>query len=271
MWWTCVVAERHQSPETGIKLGGFDGAVIGDKKAKKAAKRTGREYIKRGGPGQLKLVESSLKLDGSVDMTWTELEGAAALEALDSLNRSNEIAASKKKPETHAGLISSSSHADGEHIDAACAWLNVEYSVFVEVAQRDYGIHEVEVVAATQEPIRRSLVDALGEQGNQIFEEFAGGDLPDEFAGGDLPDEVNHAELAAKLNERFAEASLELAFYLLASKWSIQGLLREAGATEEIFESVWSEAYSRLIQLFGEETTERAARLTYEFNTFATG
>lgn len=71
MWWTCVVLERHQHPEHGMMLGSFDADRIGKKGAKKAAKALGREYIRAGGPGQPRLIESPLIMAGSTDMTWT--------------------------------------------------------------------------------------------------------------------------------------------------------------------------------------------------------
>lgn len=69
MWWSCVVAQRGQPLESGISLGSFDGTVMGDRAAKKAAKALGKGYIRGGGPGQPRLVESPLMLAGSIDHT----------------------------------------------------------------------------------------------------------------------------------------------------------------------------------------------------------
>lgn len=69
MWWSCVVTLRGQGLEEGISLGSFDGDVMGDRAAKKAAKALGKGYIRGGGPGQPRLVESPLILAGSMNLT----------------------------------------------------------------------------------------------------------------------------------------------------------------------------------------------------------
>jgi hypothetical protein len=76
MWWSAVVQmDRQESREHtvkhGIKLGSFDGGVLGEKQAKKAAKALGRSYIRNRGPGQPRIVESPLILEGCMDMTTT--------------------------------------------------------------------------------------------------------------------------------------------------------------------------------------------------------
>jgi hypothetical protein len=54
-------------------LGSFDASRLGKKRAKKAAKALGRDYIRAGGPGQPRLIESPLIMERSTDMTWMEL------------------------------------------------------------------------------------------------------------------------------------------------------------------------------------------------------
>jgi hypothetical protein len=153
-------------------------------------------------------------------------------------------------------------YMDDGHVDAACIWLNVEHDVLTKVAERDFGIDEVKLTIAMQEPTRKFLVDAMGERGAEMF---------DEFSGANLPEGLSDAELASKMQNTFAEASLPLAFYLLASKWSVQRILQKAGATEDTFKSAWRETAARLVDLLGEDKAERAARMTYEFNEAATG
>ncbi len=83
MWWSIVVPERHQRPEDAMSLGSWNVSVIGDRVAKKAAKAAGREYIRRGGRGQPRLIKSPMKLDGSMDMT----SGSGDLSADEEVSR----------------------------------------------------------------------------------------------------------------------------------------------------------------------------------------
>lgn len=85
MWWSIVIAQRNRPPEEGINLGSWNGAAMGDRAAKKAAKAAGRDYIQHGGPGQPRLVKSPMKLPGSLDMTSgvAGLSDEAPDEALD--------------------------------------------------------------------------------------------------------------------------------------------------------------------------------------------
>ena len=41
--------------------------------------------------------------------------------------------------------MSTHPHMDDDHVDAACAWLNIEHDVLGEVAERDFGIAEVKL------------------------------------------------------------------------------------------------------------------------------
>lgn len=152
---------------------------------------------------------------------------------------------------------------DDEHVDAACAWLNLEAGVLAEIAERDFGIDEVELTVSTHESTRQFLVDRFGEEeGTSIFEHFRGGD---DLIG------LSDAELAAELRQRFAEASLEMAFYMLSSRWSVQNRMREEGATEEAFMRAWDETGARLEAMVGRKQAERAAQLAHEFNASVTG
>lgn len=70
MWYSMVIPRKGASnPLDGEVLGSWNGDVLGDRAAKKAAKATGREWIRNGGPGQPRLIKSPLILEGSVDMT----------------------------------------------------------------------------------------------------------------------------------------------------------------------------------------------------------
>lgn len=137
----------------------------------------------------------------------------------------------------------------------------MEHGVLAEIAEREFGTDEVKLTIATNEPTRKFLVDAFGEEGDEIFEEFA---------GGDLPSGLSDAEVGARIRERFAQPSVRLAFYLLASMWSVQGVLQQAGATEATFMSAQRETFARVAQMFGEEKAEHIARMNFEFVTAAT-
>ena len=70
MWWSMVVPERGERPdEAAFKLGSWNGDVMGDRAAKKAAKAAGHAYIDARGPGQPRLVKSFEILEGSADLT----------------------------------------------------------------------------------------------------------------------------------------------------------------------------------------------------------
>ena len=68
---------------------------------------------------------------------------------------------------------------------------------------------------------RTFLVKGLGEDGEAIYRRFS---------GGDLPEGASEAEVVRKMREVFGKPSFELGCYLAASKWSLEGILREAGA-----------------------------------------
>lgn len=149
---------------------------------------------------------------------------------------------------------------DDEHIDAACAWLNVEGSVMQEVAEREFGYDEVAIAVEVQAQTREFLVQGFGEEGERFFDEVTGGDLPD-----DLSEEDHARQLAQRIKESFGEATFGLACYLLASRWSLLGILREAGAGRETFEGVFRETFQRLGGLVGAKKAEHAWELTQEF------
>jgi hypothetical protein len=75
-WWSVVVVHRGEPVEYALEhggaLGSWNGAVIGDREAKKAAKGLGREYIKTGAPGQPRVVESPEAPERTTD--YTDLE-----------------------------------------------------------------------------------------------------------------------------------------------------------------------------------------------------
>jgi hypothetical protein len=145
---------------------------------------------------------------------------------------------------------------DDEHIDGACAWLNVESSVLEEVAQRDFGLDEIKLTFDVQERARKYLVDGFGSDGD---------DIVNEFSGANLEDDLTSDELAERLREMFAEASPQLAFYFMASRWGMSDLLREAGATKETFRAVWEETYRRMSSVAGEDGANRSWQLVTEF------
>jgi hypothetical protein len=126
--------------------------------------------------------------------------------------------------------VSSRPEFDDEHIDGACAWLNVESSVLEEVAVRDFGLDEIKLTFDVQERARKYLVDGFGSDGE---------DIANEFSGANLEEDLTSDELAERLRERFAEPSPELAFYLMASRWGMLNILRETGGTKETFAAWW--------------------------------
>jgi hypothetical protein len=147
-------------------------------------------------------------------------------------------------------------HLDEEHVDAACAWLNVENGVLHRVAEDDFGLDETSLAIDMHERARKFLVDGLGEDGEAIYRRFSGADVP---AGS------SDVEIAQRLRDTFAKASFELGCYLAASKWSLESILREAGAGKETFQKVWDETSARLRGVIGAQKTERARELTSEF------
>ncbi len=79
MWWSTVVQIRGQSMQEatgnpGQFLCAYDGALHGDRQAKKMAKKIGREYISGGGPGQPRLVKTPLEPFGEDE--WAEVANA---------------------------------------------------------------------------------------------------------------------------------------------------------------------------------------------------
>jgi hypothetical protein len=65
-WWSMVVVHRGQSAREAVAnpeqwLCMYDGAIYGDRQAKKMAKKVGRDYIRANGPGQPRLIKSPLE------------------------------------------------------------------------------------------------------------------------------------------------------------------------------------------------------------------
>src|SRR5690242_14676286 len=69
-------------------------------------------------------------------------------------------------------------HLDAKHVDAACAWLNVENGVLHRVAEDEFGVDESTLTVGMHERAKMFLVDGLGEDGEAIYRRFSGGDLP---------------------------------------------------------------------------------------------
>jgi hypothetical protein len=145
---------------------------------------------------------------------------------------------------------------DDEHVDAACAWLNVENGVLHRVAEEDFSLDETTLAVDIHERARTFLVDGLGEDGEAIYRRFS---------GADLPEGSSDAEVAQRLRETFGKPTFELGCYLAASKWSLEGILRQAGARNETFQKVWDDTSARLRGVIGEQRTKRAQELTEEF------
>jgi hypothetical protein len=147
-------------------------------------------------------------------------------------------------------------HLDQKHVDAACAWLNVENGVLHRVAEDDFGLDEGALAMGMHERAKTFLVDGLGEEGDAIYRRFSGGDLPE----GASDDEV-----AQLMRATFGKPSFELGCYLAACKWSLEAILRDADAGPEAFENVGKDSWARLSGVIGEEKTARARELTDEF------
>ena len=145
---------------------------------------------------------------------------------------------------------------DDELIDGACAWMNVETDVLDEVAQRDFGLDEIELTLDVQARARKLLLDGYGSDGEDIANEFSGANLEADLT----PDEVKE-----RVRETFAEPSLQLAVYFMASRWGMFQILREAGATNETLRSVWEETYRRMYSLAGEDGSNRSWESVAEF------
>jgi hypothetical protein len=158
--------------------------------------------------------------------------------------------------------VSSRPELDDEHIDGACAWLNVESSVLQEIAQRDFGLDEAELTFDVQKRARKYLVDGFGSDGE---------DIANRFSGANLGEGLTPAELAQQLREIFAEPSLELAYYFLASRWGMLNILRDLGGTEDTFRIAWEETYRRISSVAGEAGATRAQQMVAEFANAAIG
>src|ERR1700751_641468 len=99
---------------------------------------------------------------------------------------------------------------DEKHVDAACAWLNVENGVLHRVAEDEFNLEDSALAVDMHERSKKFLVDGLGEDGEAISRRFS---------GGDLPEGASEAEIARRLRETFGRPSFELGCYLAASKW----------------------------------------------------
>lgn len=104
------------------------------------------------------------------------------------------------------------------------------------------------------------MVEGFGEEGEKFFNEVTGEDLPE-----DLSESEHSRELARRLSESFSKPTFGVACYLLSSRWSLLGILRDAGATRDTFEKVYGETWTRLHGLVGEKKTQRAWEMTTEF------
>ena len=76
-WWSCVVQFRGQPMQEATAhpeqlLCSYDGAIYGDRQAKKMARRAGREYISEGGPGQPRLVKTPMEPYGEEEIAEVE-------------------------------------------------------------------------------------------------------------------------------------------------------------------------------------------------------
>jgi len=147
-------------------------------------------------------------------------------------------------------------HLDQKHVDAACAWLNVENGILHRIAEDDFDLDEGAVAVDLHERARAFLVEGLGEDGEAIYRRFSGEDLPEGLTG---------PEVAQRLRDTFSQASFELGCYLAASKWSLESILRDAGANEETFQNVSNATSARLQGVVGADRTTRASELTAEF------
>jgi hypothetical protein len=72
MWWSTTVPSRGERPEAGVKLGSWNGDVLGDRAAKARAKAVGDAYLSAGGSGKPKLVKSRRRLEDSPDLTYMD-------------------------------------------------------------------------------------------------------------------------------------------------------------------------------------------------------
>jgi hypothetical protein len=147
-------------------------------------------------------------------------------------------------------------HLDEKHVDAACAWLNVENGVLHRVAEGEFGLDEDALAVGMHERAKAFLVDGLGNEGEAIYRRFSGGDVP---AG------ASQAEVTQMMRETFGKPSFELGCYLAACKWSVEAILRNAGAGAEVLERIRNDSSDRLTGVIGEEKAARARDLTDEF------
>jgi hypothetical protein len=72
MWWSTTVPTGGERPEAGVKLGSWNGEVLGDRVAKERAKAVADAYLSAGGSGKPKLVKSRRRLEDSPDLTYMD-------------------------------------------------------------------------------------------------------------------------------------------------------------------------------------------------------
>jgi hypothetical protein len=72
MWWSTTVPGKGERPEAGVKLGSWNGDVLGDRAAKERAKAVGDAYLSAGGSGKPKVVKSRRRLEDSPDLTYMD-------------------------------------------------------------------------------------------------------------------------------------------------------------------------------------------------------
>ena len=85
------------------------------------------------------------------------------------------------------------------------------------------------------------------------------------FSGGDVPAGATEAQVTQMMREAFGKPSFELGCYLAACKWSVEAILRGAGAGGETFEKVRNDSSARLTGVIGEQKAAEALALTEEF------
>lgn len=138
-----VIQLRGQSIQEAVVhprqfLCSYDGDVYGDREAKKMAKRVGRDYIRKGGPGQPRLVKSPLEPFGEDEVNEVTRALAKGLvpphdgkllhgirSAMDS--QATEVGSAPSRPgsQTQASIGSSGPGRDIACVGAAVVWLAI--------------------------------------------------------------------------------------------------------------------------------------------------
>jgi hypothetical protein len=81
MWWSTTVPGQGERPEAGLKLGSWNGDVLGDRAAKERAKAVADAYLSAGGWGKPKLVKSRRRVEDSPDLTYMDEEIGTGIRA----------------------------------------------------------------------------------------------------------------------------------------------------------------------------------------------